>query len=76
MMDVMQNCKTLVGVVEGSGHPEILIPKLVDLFMSGRFPIDRLLSYYDLETINEAARDSEAGAAIKPIVRMSAISGA
>jgi aryl-alcohol dehydrogenase len=70
MMDVMQNCKSIRGVVEGNGNPDLMIPMLVDLFMSGRFPIDRLSTFYELGEINEAARDSETGGTIKPIIRM------
>ncbi|MBX7483000.1 NAD(P)-dependent alcohol dehydrogenase [Qipengyuania qiaonensis] len=70
LVDVMQSCKRLIGVVEGDSVPTTLIPVLVDLHMSGRFPFDRLVKFYDLDRINEAAEDSEKGITLKPIVRM------
>jgi aryl-alcohol dehydrogenase len=68
--DVMQNGKMIRGVVEGDSVPDVFIPKLVDLYMQGRFPIDKLARYYPFTAINEAAHDSERGGAIKPILRM------
>jgi aryl-alcohol dehydrogenase len=38
--------------------------------MQGRFPLDRLVTYYELDQINQAVEDSEKGRAIKPVLRM------
>lgn len=62
--------RTVRGIVEGDSIPDIFIPRLVDLHMQGRFPFDKLVKYYELEQINQAAADSEAGITIKPILRM------
>jgi aryl-alcohol dehydrogenase len=70
IMDLMQNGKTIRGVVEGDSVPDVFIPQLVDLFMQGRFPIDKLVRFYPFAAINEAAADSEHGATIKPILRI------
>ncbi len=73
--DVMQNGKTIRGVVEGDSVPDFFIPHLVDLYMQGRFPFDRLVRYYPFDAINQAADDSEHGVTIKPIVRVGEVSG-
>lgn len=70
LIDFMQSCKRLIGVVEGDSIPEVLIPTLVDLYMSGRFPFDKLVKFYPLDQINQAAEDSEKGVTLKPILRM------
>ena len=62
--------RTIRGVIEGDSVPDIFIPRLVELHMQGRFPFDRILSFYDLADINQAAADSETGATIKPVLRM------
>ena len=62
--------RTIRGVIEGDSVPDLFIPRLVELHMQGRFPFDRLLSFYDLADINRAAEDSETGAAIKPVLHM------
>ncbi|XRQ08919.1 NAD(P)-dependent alcohol dehydrogenase [Actinomadura welshii] len=67
----MQSCKTLMGVVEGDSVPDVFVPQLLDLYMQGRFPFDRLVRFYDFDQINEAAGDTENGAVVKPILRLS-----
>ena len=66
----MQSCRRLMGVVEGDSVPDVVVPQLIDLHMQGRFPFDRLVRFYDLDQINQAAADAAAGAAIKPILRI------
>jgi aryl-alcohol dehydrogenase len=56
--------------VQGSSVPHVFIPRLVDMIATGRFPLERLVSWYDFANINEAVADAESGAAIKPILRM------
>ena len=56
-------------IIQGDAIPQILIPQIVDLYLQGRFPIDRLIEYYPLEQINEAVTASEQGAVIKAVLR-------
>jgi aryl-alcohol dehydrogenase len=55
--------------VQGDAIPQILIPQIIELYLQGRFPIDRLIKYYALEEINKAATDSEQGKVIKAVLR-------
>ena len=66
----MQSCKTIMGVVEGDSVPDVFVPQLLDLYMQGRFPFDRLVKFYDFDQINQAADDAESGATVKPILRI------
>lgn len=68
--DFMQSCKTLMGVVEGDSVPDVFVPQLLDLYMQGRFPFDRLVQFYDFDQINQAAADAESGAVVKPVIRI------
>lgn len=52
---------TLCGIVQGDAIPQVLIPQTIELYLQGRFTIDRLIEYYALEEINKAATDSELG---------------
>jgi aryl-alcohol dehydrogenase len=60
------------GIVQGNSKPDLFIPMLVDAFMKGRFPLDRLVTFYPFADIARAFADSESGSTIKPILRMSA----
>ncbi len=62
--------KRIIGIVEGDSVPDLFIPSLVELYEQGRFPFDKLVKFYNLEQINQAAEDSEKGITIKPIVRL------
>jgi aryl-alcohol dehydrogenase len=69
-MPVLQGGRTVRGVVQGDSRPREFIPRLVDLLMEGRFPLDRLVTRYALADINRAAADATSGATIKPILAM------
>ncbi len=68
---MMSGGRTLRGIVEGESKFDVFIPALIDLYMQGRFPLDKLVTYYPFERINDAIRDSEAGTVVKPVVRFS-----
>ena len=54
----------------GESLPKLFIPRLLDLHLQGRFPFDKLIGFYRLDEINQAAEDSEKGKTVKPIKRM------
>lgn len=67
---VMTTGKRIIGIIEGDSMPDIFIPALVELYRQGRFPFDKLVKFYSLEQINQAAEDSEKGITIKPIIQL------
>jgi aryl-alcohol dehydrogenase len=72
MMHLMAGGRKLVGIIEGESTPDVFIPMMIDFYLQGRFPFDRLVKFYPFDGINEAIHDSNAGRTIKPIVRFSA----
>jgi aryl-alcohol dehydrogenase len=58
------------GIVEGEAVPEVFLPRLIELWQQGRFPVDRIMSHYDFDEIDTAAHDAEEGRVIKPVLRM------
>jgi aryl-alcohol dehydrogenase len=66
----LQNGRTVRGVIQGDSVPQEFIPHLVDYIMAGRFPVERMITFYDLADINRAAAESSAGTTIKPVLRM------
>jgi aryl-alcohol dehydrogenase len=61
--------RTIRGIIEGDSVPDIFIPQLIELWRQGLFPFDRLIKFYPLAEINQAAADSESGAVLKPVLR-------
>lgn len=62
--------RTIRRIVQGDSEPHRFIPMLLDLFLQGRFPFDRLISFYPFERINDASTDSHRGTVITPVVRI------
>ncbi len=60
--------RTIKGSVMGDCVPEIFIPKLVQFHEEGRFPVDKIMSFYSLDDINIAISESSSGKAIKPVI--------
>ncbi|WNM35767.1 hypothetical protein RKE30_38115 [Streptomyces sp. Li-HN-5-11] len=56
------------GIIRGDSVPGVFIPRLVDLFNQGRFPVDRLIKTYAFEDIDAAAEDVETGHTIKAVL--------
>jgi aryl-alcohol dehydrogenase len=54
--------------IEGHCIPDIVISQVIDLFMQGKFPFDKMITFYPLEKINEAVEDKHAGKVIKPVL--------
>jgi aryl-alcohol dehydrogenase len=69
-MPFLQFGRVVRGIIQGESHPPQFIPRLVDLLMQGKMAVDRMMTFYPLRDINQAARDSSAGATIKPVLRM------
>lgn len=70
MDELMAEAKSLIGVVEGDSMPKVFIPQLLEYYRMGRFPFDRLVTYYDFADINQAFEDSHHGKVIKAVLRM------
>jgi aryl-alcohol dehydrogenase len=62
--------RTVLGVAEGRSVPSLFIPRLLELWRQGRFPVDRLIRTYPFEQINEAAEAAHSGEVIKPVLTM------
>jgi S-(hydroxymethyl)glutathione dehydrogenase/alcohol dehydrogenase len=60
---------TITGCTAGSIRPQIDIPHYVDLFMSGKLPLDKLVSaHYPLSKINEAIEDTLKGKIMRGVI--------
>ena len=69
-MPFLQFGRMVRGVIQGESQPQAFIPKLVDLLLQGRLPIERMITFYPFADINRAAQDSSDGTTIKPVLRM------
>lgn len=67
--------RSVKGIIEGESHDaQAFISRLIDLYMDGNFPFDKLCRFYDMDQLEGAITDSRSGRTIKPIVRFGGIS--
>jgi aryl-alcohol dehydrogenase len=69
-MDLIMNGRTVRGILAGDSISDLFIPRLLDLYSQGRFPFDRLITFYPFDEINQAVEDMEKGRIIKPVLRL------
>ncbi len=69
--DVMMPMRTMKGTCEGESDPKTFIPQMVKWYKEGRFPVDKLLTFYPFEEIQQALDDSHEGKIIKAVLRIS-----
>jgi aryl-alcohol dehydrogenase len=70
LSQLMLGGRSIRGIVQGDSEPREFIPRLIELYREGRFPLEKLITVYPFENIAEAMHDSEAGKSIKPVLRM------
>jgi aryl-alcohol dehydrogenase len=69
-MDLLMNGRTVKGILGGDAIADLFIPKLIELYRQGRFPFDRLITFYPFDEITRAVKDMEKGQVIKPVLRL------
>ncbi len=69
-MDLIMNGRAVRGIIEGDAIPDLFIPKLIELYRQGRFPFDRMITFYPFDEINRAVEDMEKGLVIKPVLKL------
>ncbi len=70
MNEMLAMGRTLRGIVEGQSVPDVFLPRLIELWRQGRFPVERIMTHYGFDEIDQAARDAEDGEVIKPVLQM------
>ncbi len=68
-MQCILNGRTVRGILAGDSVSDLFIPALVELYLQGRFPFDRMITFYPFEEIAKAVEDMEKGKVIKPVLR-------
>jgi aryl-alcohol dehydrogenase len=68
-MPYLQNGRTVRGVMQGESLPETFIPEMITHMQAGRMPIEKLVTHYAIDDVNQAAADAIAGKTIKPLLK-------
>ena len=57
------------GIIEGNSNPKVFIPQMIEHYLNGHFPFDKLITFYQFDEIEKAIHDSETGESIKPVLK-------
>ncbi len=69
LVDFIQSCKTLKGLLYGGMNPRASMPMLLSMYRDGHLKLDELVTRrYRLEQINDAIRDMREGRNIRGII--------
>jgi aryl-alcohol dehydrogenase len=67
---IMGRSQAVAATSIGCVNPQDFIPKMISYYKEGRFPFDKLITFYELEDIEKAFHDSEKGLVVKPVIKM------
>jgi aryl-alcohol dehydrogenase len=70
MPALLSGGRKLQGILGGSAAPQLFIPLLIDYWLQGRFPFDRLIAEFPFHDIGRAWAECTAGNVLKPVLRM------
>ena len=68
-MDLIMNGRTVRGILGGDAIADLFIPKLIELYSQGKFPFDRMITFYPFDEINQAVEAMEQGHVMKPVLK-------
>jgi Zn-dependent alcohol dehydrogenase len=69
LVDFIQSCKTLKGLIYGGMNPRASMPMLLSMYKNGHLKLDELITRrYRLDQINEAITDMREGRNIRGII--------
>lgn len=68
LMDTMRRGLTFRGVIEGDSDLDPFIQSLMDLYVEGRFPLDKMVKTFPMSQINEAIEAQHRGECVKVVL--------
>jgi len=68
LAELMMTGKSVTSTVEGDATPLVFIPKMIEWYREGRFPIEKLVQYFQAENFSDAIAGMKSGSVIKPIL--------
>ena len=65
---LMATGKQIRGAIEGDAVPRDFIPRMIEFYRAGQLPLEKLVTRYAFEDINQAVADTLSGKVIKPVL--------
>ncbi|KUI69177.1 Aryl-alcohol dehydrogenase [Cytospora mali] len=68
MATFMVSGKQFFGAVEGHSRPKEYVPQMIRWWKEGKFPVERLIKFFDFENFEDAVKAMETGEVVKPVI--------
>ncbi len=62
--------RTVRGIQQGDSVPSLFIPRLIDMHRHGLLPLEKIITQFPFEKLNEAAEAAHRGGVVKPVLVM------
>lgn len=59
---------SVIGIIEGDSDPDVFVPELIEMYLSGKFPLDKLITTFPFGKINDAIDAQHRGEVVKPVL--------
>lgn len=69
VFDWMVQGKQYIGAIEGHAVPAEYVPRMIQWYREGRFPIDKLVKLFPVYEFKTALEEMHSGITIKPVLR-------
>ena len=57
-----------MGAIEGQAYPKEFVPKMIQWYREGRFPIDKLIKTFPAGQFQTALHEMHDGSTVKPVL--------
>ncbi|QOI54088.1 NAD(P)-dependent alcohol dehydrogenase [Rouxiella badensis] len=57
-----------ISVIQGDSVAQDFLPKLIEYWQQGRFPLEQMITFYDFDDINRALKEANNGSAVKAVL--------
>ncbi|TXS95339.1 NAD(P)-dependent alcohol dehydrogenase [Parahaliea maris] len=64
--------RSVRGSIEGDADPRSFVPRMIEYYRQGLLPLEKIVTEYPFERIDEAVRDTVEGRVVKPVLKMPA----
>ena len=58
----------IIGAIEGQAYPPKYVPKMIQWYREGRFPVDKLMKFMPAHEFEQGLKEMHDGVTIKPIL--------
>lgn len=68
VFEFMVSGKEYIGAIEGDSIPSEYVPKMIEWYRAGKFPIDKFIKFLPADKFGDALHEMHTGVTVKPVL--------